>query len=70
MKKRTSKKVYQCVEQTKSKYTERPSPPYPAKECPNKILVGNDGKKYISLGDDRGIFKWFVHHKKNQRFFL
>ena len=63
MKKRTSKKVYKCVEQTTSKYTNRPSPPYPARECPNKIIVGNDGRKYISLGDDRGIYKWIVHSK-------
>jgi hypothetical protein len=45
--KRISKKVYNCVKQTTSKYTKRPSPPYPAKECPDKIKEGNDGKKYI-----------------------
>ena len=64
MRKRTSKKIYKCVEQTTSKYTNRPSPPYPARECPNKIMNGNDGRKYISLGDYTGVYKWLVYSKE------
>lgn len=57
--KRTSKKVYQCVRQTKKKYTSRASPPYPAQECPHKKKKGNDGRMYVSKPNDiNGIFRW------------
>lgn len=42
----------------KNKYKMRPSPPYPAQERQNEILMGNDGNKYISLPDKNGIYKW------------
>lgn len=40
------------------KYAKRPSPPYPANECPNQIRIGNDGNEYVSKSDKRGIFAW------------
>ena len=40
------------------KYAKRPSPPYPANECPNQIRIGNDGNEYVSKPDKRGIFAW------------
>jgi hypothetical protein len=65
MRKRTSKKVYHCVKQTSKKYTNRPSPPYSAADCPNKIKTGNDGKKYISIPSyETGIFKWMLYSKE------
>jgi hypothetical protein len=38
-----------CVKQDTKKYTERPSPPYPANECCGQVKVGNDGKLYRSV---------------------
>ena len=40
------------------KYANRPSPPYPANECPNQTMTGNDGKIYTSVLDKLGRFKW------------
>lgn len=60
MRRRTSKKVYHCVRQTKKKYTTRSSPPYPAMECPNKKKKGNDGKMYLSKANDYGIYRWML----------
>ena len=57
--KRKSKKVYHCVRQTTKKYTSRPSPPYPAQECPGKKKKGNDGRMYLSKPDETyGICRW------------
>jgi len=65
MRKRTSKKIYRCSKQTTKKYTTRPSPAYPANECPNVIKTGNDGKKYISLSSlETGVFKWVLYSKE------
>ena len=50
-----------CVKQTQKKYTERPSPAFPANECCGQIMEGNDGKMYISVADVRGICRWKVH---------
>lgn len=41
-----------------NKYKERPSPPYRAKDFPDKIKKGNDGNKYMSKEDKNGIYKW------------
>jgi len=38
-----------CVKQDTKKYTERPSPPFPANECCGEVKVGNDGKLYRSV---------------------
>ena len=40
------------------KYANRPSPPYPANECRNKTMTGNDGNIYASIPDKRGRFTW------------
>ena len=48
------------------KYNERPSPPYHAKEFPDKIKKGNDGNKYISKKDKNGIYKWYVVKKTKE----
>jgi hypothetical protein len=61
MRRRTSKRVYQCVRQTRKKYTIRSSPPYPAMECPGKKKKGNDGKTYRSTTvGDTGIYRWVL----------
>ncbi len=43
---------------TKNKYKIRNSPPYPANENCNKIMVGNDGEKYKSVPNKNGICTW------------
>jgi hypothetical protein len=58
MRRRHSKRVYHCVRQTTKKYIQRSSPPYPAQECPNKKMKGNDGKMYISRDSILGIWRW------------
>jgi hypothetical protein len=47
-----------CVKQTTKKYTSRSSPPFPANECKDEKMTGNDGLKYFSKADSRGIYKW------------
>jgi hypothetical protein len=42
----------------KSKYETRNSPPYPANENCNEIMVGNDGNKYESMPNKNGICTW------------
>jgi hypothetical protein len=43
---------------TLKKYKNRKSPPYPANKNCNKILVGNDGNKYISKPNKNNICSW------------
>lgn len=50
-----------CAKKTEKKYTDRPSPPYPANECPGATKKGNDGNKYKSIADRNGIFRWKLH---------
>ena len=53
------KKSRGCVEQTTKKYTSRPSPPYPANECPSGMKMnGNDGNLYVATPDSNGINRW------------
>ena len=47
-----------CTLQETKKYQDRPSPPYPANECHNKQMTGNDGNIYVSTGDKNGVYKW------------
>ena len=47
-----------CTIQATKKYQDRPSPPYPANECHNKQMTGNDGLLYVSKGDKNGVYKW------------
>lgn len=47
-----------CIKLKDKKYLDRPSPPYHANDCKNKILEGNDGNEYFSRADKNGIYKW------------
>jgi hypothetical protein len=47
-----------CVAVKTAKYRDRPSPPYHAGDCKGKTLKGNDGRKYKSVADARGVYKW------------
>lgn len=47
-----------CVAVKTAKYKARPSPPYHAGDCKGKTLKGNDGRKYKSVADARGVYKW------------
>ena len=42
----------------KNKYKTRNSPPYPANENCNKIMIGNDGNEYKSVPNKNGICTW------------
>ena len=47
-----------CVKQDNAKYSNRPSPPYPANECRGKIMKGNNGEMYISKPMSNGVYRW------------
>src|SRR3989344_78316 len=47
-----------CRESSLYKYIKRPSPPYPANKCPNKIKKGNNGKMWVSKAGPKGIYTW------------
>jgi hypothetical protein len=47
-----------CDIQTTSKYTSRPSPPYPANVCCGRVMSGNDGQLYKSVPDKNGVCHW------------
>ena len=47
-----------CTRQTGKKYSERPSPPFPANECCDREMVGNDGAMYVSRADKNGRCSW------------
>jgi DNA ligase-1 len=48
-----------CLPSSDKKYTNRPSPPYPAATCPlGDIKKGNSGKMYIVTADKRGTHRW------------
>lgn len=47
-----------CVIEKDKKYLNRPSPPYKAGNCKNTIIVGNNGKRWISVPDKNGIYHW------------
>lgn len=47
-----------CIRQSTKKYTTRPSPPYPANRCKGRYMIGNDGSRYKSVPDSRGINRW------------
>ena len=46
-----------CIKQHTKKYATRSSPAYPANECKNRVMLGNDGSSYKSVADSRGIYK-------------
>lgn len=47
-----------CIEQTTKKYTDRPSPPFPASECPGHVKPGNNKKLYESVANVKGVYSW------------
>ena len=48
-----------CVKSNTKKYSSRPSPSYPAQNCKNYIILGNDDLYYYkSVPDKNGIYKW------------
>jgi len=49
-----------CVKQTTAKYTNRPSPPYPANECCGRLMEGNDGRVYRSNPNRNGVCAWKI----------
>jgi glutathione peroxidase-family protein len=53
-----------CSKSLKKKYTSRPAPPYPAQNCKNIIKTGNNGKKYKSVSNKNGIYKWKLIQSK------
>ena len=40
------------------KYIVNPTPPYPPNLCCGRVALGNDGLRYISKPDKRGICNW------------
>jgi hypothetical protein len=48
----------ECVKSDDKKYAGRPSPPYPANECRGQVILGNDGKMYISKPTASGVYRW------------
>jgi len=47
-----------CRKQSTAKYTNRPSPPFPANECHGRVKVGNSGDLFESVANSRGIYQW------------
>jgi ADP-heptose:LPS heptosyltransferase len=52
------KKSKSCSMSSRSKYRTRPGPPYPAQDCKNRKMLGNDRFYYKSKPDKNGIYKW------------
>lgn len=55
-----------CKKNTTKKYKTRSGPPYHAKDCKDRVKLGNDGIKYISQPDKRGVYKWIKTSTKNK----
>jgi hypothetical protein len=47
-----------CNMRTTKKYLSRPGPPYPANECCGMKRIGNDGRKYVSMPNAKGVCSW------------
>jgi hypothetical protein len=47
-----------CVRMQTKKYRVRSSPPYHAGDCKGKTIKGNDGRRYKSVADACGVYKW------------
>ena len=57
-------KIPGCVKQTDKKYQDRPSPPFPANQCPQgTVKKGNDGNKWTVVLNQRGIGQWKKDNK-------
>ena len=50
-----------------AKYKNRPSPPYPAANCPGASKTGNAGRKYKSVPDKNGRYAWKPSPRKSPR---
>lgn len=61
---KTKKRISGCLRQTAKKYKTRSSPPFSASDCPNQTKPGNDGKKWVSNSDKRGIYRWTLVSEK------
>ncbi len=48
-----------CSLQHTKKYTQRPSPAYPANQCCGDVMVGNDGNRWQSRPDSNGVCHWY-----------
>ena len=48
-----------CSLQHAKKYVTRPSPSYPANNCCGQVMVGNDGNRWQSRADVRGVCHWY-----------
>jgi len=58
-KKKQEKEGGGCSASTLSKYSGRPSPPYPAGQCPlGMTLKGNDGNVYEITATKAGVHRW------------
>lgn len=55
-----------CTKIKSGKYLKRPSPPYHAGECKNKVKRGNDGQKWISAQNSRGVYVWRLYNVRNE----
>lgn len=56
-----------CKIQTSSKYSERPSPPIKAKDCPGETKKGNDGLMYTSKQISNGQYRWSKSTKTTKK---
>jgi hypothetical protein len=55
-----------CVESNDKKYISRPSPPYPANQCPEGLVkIGNDGNKWIIKRAANGVHRWAKYNYFN-----
>ena len=56
--KMASNKENMKLPSNRSKYQNRPSPPFPANDYCARRKVGNDGRLYESRPDKRGVCHW------------
>lgn len=56
-----------CTKSTDPKYVKRPSPPYPANQCPEGLIKkGNDGNKWIVKKASNGVNRWMKYTGSQQ----
>ena len=55
---RSFKKSKGCFMSSRTKYRVRPGPPYPAQDCKNRRMIGNDRFYYKSNPDKNGTYRW------------
>jgi hypothetical protein len=56
-----------CVAVKTKKYRERPSPPYHAGDCKGKTRKGNDGRRYKSVANAKGVYTWVIDGKTQNK---